>query len=133
MADHLGPGGRLVVELWIPDLRRFPPGAVALPFEVSPTHLGFDEIDTRDAAGCVAPLFRRYGSRHAFRLAVSLRVAGGARPHGAHRRNAFARALERLGPFPVHDESPKHISVCGNGPPDAEVSGRRASRWSGLR
>jgi SAM-dependent methyltransferase len=45
-AAHLGPLGRLVVELWIPDLRRFPPNAVALPFEVSRSRVGFDTIDT---------------------------------------------------------------------------------------
>ena len=44
-ARHLQPGGRFVLELWIPDLRRFPPGAVAIPFDVSPHHLGFDTLD----------------------------------------------------------------------------------------
>jgi SAM-dependent methyltransferase len=50
-ARHLDPGGRFVVELWVPDLRRFPPGAAALPFDVSPTHLGFDTIDTATQQG----------------------------------------------------------------------------------
>ena len=50
-ARHLGPGGRFVVELWIPDLRRYPPGAAALPFDVSPTHLGFDTIDVATQRG----------------------------------------------------------------------------------
>lgn len=44
-ARHLVPGGRIVVELWVPDLRRFPPGAIAIPFDVSPSHLGFDVVD----------------------------------------------------------------------------------------
>jgi SAM-dependent methyltransferase len=42
---HLGPAGRFVMELEVPDLRRFPPGSVARPFEVSSTHLGFDTLD----------------------------------------------------------------------------------------
>ena len=50
-AWHLVPGGRLVVELWVPDLQRLPPGALALPFEVSPSHLGFDEIDVATQRG----------------------------------------------------------------------------------
>jgi len=29
----------------VPDLRRLPPGEVARPFLLSPTHLGFDEYD----------------------------------------------------------------------------------------
>jgi SAM-dependent methyltransferase len=44
-ARHLEPSGRFVVELWVPDLRRFPPGTTALPFDVSPRHLGFDTLD----------------------------------------------------------------------------------------
>lgn len=44
-ARHLRPGGRFVVELWVPDLRRFPPGAVAQPFHLSEHHVGFDTYD----------------------------------------------------------------------------------------
>ena len=50
-ARHLTPGGRFVVELWIPDLRRFPPGATAIPFAVGPRHVGFDTIDTATQRG----------------------------------------------------------------------------------
>ena len=50
-ARHLRPGGRFLVELWVPDLRRFPPGAVALPFALSPTHVGFDTLDTATQRG----------------------------------------------------------------------------------
>lgn len=41
-ARHLRPGGHFLVELGIPDLRRLPPGQVAVPFDVSESHLGFD-------------------------------------------------------------------------------------------
>ncbi len=44
-AAHLSPGGRFVVELGEPDLRRYPPGAAAVPFEVDDRHLGFDTFD----------------------------------------------------------------------------------------
>jgi SAM-dependent methyltransferase len=44
-ARHLSPGGRFVIELWVPPLRRLPPGQVAVPFEVSEGHLGFDTYD----------------------------------------------------------------------------------------
>jgi SAM-dependent methyltransferase len=50
-ARHLVPGGRLVIELWIPELRRFPPGAVAIPFDMSPSHVGFDELDVATQQG----------------------------------------------------------------------------------
>ena len=44
-ADHLRPGGRFVIELWVPPLRRFPPGQAAVPFDVSAGHVGFDTYD----------------------------------------------------------------------------------------
>ncbi len=44
-AAHLVPGGTFVVEIGEPDLRRFPPGAAAVPFEVGGHHLGFDTYD----------------------------------------------------------------------------------------
>ncbi len=44
-ARHLVPGGRFVVELFVPPLRRFPSGTVAVPFEVSQAHSGFDTFD----------------------------------------------------------------------------------------
>lgn len=42
---HLGPGGRFVLELFVPPLRLLPPGQLAVPFEVSEAHTGFDTID----------------------------------------------------------------------------------------
>jgi SAM-dependent methyltransferase len=50
-ARHLVPGGRFVMELWIPDLRRFPPGAVAVPFDLSADHIGFDTLDVASQRG----------------------------------------------------------------------------------
>jgi len=44
-ARHLAPGGRFVIELFVPPLRRLPPGQVAVPFEVSEAHTGFDTFD----------------------------------------------------------------------------------------
>ncbi len=50
-ARHLRPGGRFVVELWVPPLRRFPPGQTAVPFEVGERHLGFDTYDLTTQQG----------------------------------------------------------------------------------
>ena len=44
-ARHLGPGGRFVVEVGVPALRRLPPGQVAIPFDVSAEHVGLDTYD----------------------------------------------------------------------------------------
>ncbi|MFC7247664.1 class I SAM-dependent DNA methyltransferase [Catellatospora aurea] len=44
-ARHLAPGGRFVIELWIPGIRRMPPGQSAVPFSVTDRHVGFDTYD----------------------------------------------------------------------------------------
>jgi SAM-dependent methyltransferase len=44
-AAHLAPGGVFVIEQGEPDLRRFPPGALAVPFEIGKQDLGFDTYD----------------------------------------------------------------------------------------
>jgi SAM-dependent methyltransferase len=45
VAAHLEPGGCFVIEVLVPGWRRLPPGETFLPFDVSSTHLGFDEYD----------------------------------------------------------------------------------------
>lgn len=50
-ARHLKPGGRFVIELWVPPLRRLPPGQLAVPFDVSDGHLGFDTYDVSAQRG----------------------------------------------------------------------------------
>jgi len=45
VAAHLEPGGFFVIEVYIPELRRLPPGENIHAFTVTPTHLGFEEYD----------------------------------------------------------------------------------------
>src|SRR6266540_1800928 len=45
VAAHLEPGGRFVIEVYIPQLQRLPPGETIHAFSVTPTHLGFEEYD----------------------------------------------------------------------------------------
>jgi len=44
-AAHLQPGGCFVIENYIPELRRLPPGQTTLVFTATPAHLGFEEYD----------------------------------------------------------------------------------------
>jgi SAM-dependent methyltransferase len=44
-AAHLAPGGRFLVEVGVPDLRRLPPGQSAVPFHVGERSWGFDTYD----------------------------------------------------------------------------------------
>nr|WP_246324592.1 class I SAM-dependent methyltransferase [Petropleomorpha daqingensis] len=86
-ARHLGPGGRFVVELWVPDLRRLPPGTEAAVFAAEPGYVGFDTYDVlhqrvvshhvRFGEGSQARLFR---SPHRYvwpaELDLMARIAG---------------------------------------------------------
>ncbi len=44
-ARHLVPGGRFVVELWVPELRKLPPGQHAMVFQCQPGYIGVDTYD----------------------------------------------------------------------------------------
>jgi SAM-dependent methyltransferase len=69
-ARHLAPGGRFVIEIGIPPLRRFPPGQTAVPFHVGDRHVGFDTFDLATQAGvshhfsAVEGETWRYGDHH---------------------------------------------------------------------
>ncbi|MCA1216998.1 class I SAM-dependent DNA methyltransferase [Streptomyces sp. 8L] len=112
-ARHLEPGGRFVVELAVPPLRFLPPGQVAVPFDVSERHLGFDTFDlveqmlvshhfTRDGDG---GRYRRDQSRHRYAWPAELDLM--ARIAGLERER-------RVGDWdgaPFTQDSAKHISV----------------------
>jgi hypothetical protein len=45
VAAHLEPGGCFVIEVYIPQPQRLPPGETVHAFAVTPTHFGFEEYD----------------------------------------------------------------------------------------
>lgn len=69
-ARHLKPGGRFVVEIGVPPLRRLPPGQDAVPFHVGARHTGFDTFDLATQRGishhyeCQDDGTFRYGTHH---------------------------------------------------------------------
>ena len=86
-AAHLRPGGRFVVELLVPPLRRLPPGQLAAPFDVSEGALGFDTFDlvtqqceshhyTRGADGTVRYVMGRFRYAWPAELDLMARMAG---------------------------------------------------------
>ncbi|WP_328498614.1 class I SAM-dependent methyltransferase [Streptomyces sp. NBC_00414] len=44
-ARHLTPGGRFVIELWVPELRSLPPGRTATVWQSDPDYIGLDTYD----------------------------------------------------------------------------------------
>ncbi|MET9254126.1 class I SAM-dependent methyltransferase [Streptomyces sp. NPDC003717] len=112
-ARHLAPGGRFVIELGVPPLRFLPPGQVAVPFDVSERHLGFDTFHlaeqvlvshhlTQDGA---EGRYRRDHSRHRYawpaELDLMARIAG----------LALERRVADWDGSPFTDDSGKHVSV----------------------
>ena len=51
VAAHLEPGGCFVIENYIPDLQRLPPGETIHVFTRTPEHLGFEEYDVAAQIG----------------------------------------------------------------------------------
>ncbi len=47
-ARHLTPGGRFVIELWVPELRSLPPGREATVWAREPGYIGLDTYDVLD-------------------------------------------------------------------------------------
>ncbi|WP_405854497.1 class I SAM-dependent methyltransferase [Streptomyces sp. NBC_01515] len=45
-ARHLTPGGRFVIELWVPELRKLPPGQTATVWRTDSDYIGLDTYDT---------------------------------------------------------------------------------------
>jgi SAM-dependent methyltransferase len=44
-ARHLAPGGRFVIELWVPELRKLPPAQHAVVFQSETGYIGLDTYD----------------------------------------------------------------------------------------
>jgi SAM-dependent methyltransferase len=71
-AAHLEPGGCLVVENYVPELRRLPPGEAVHVFTASDDHLGFEEYDvaTQTAVShhywTIDGSLSRYSTRHRY-------------------------------------------------------------------
>ena len=58
VANHLEPGGRFVIETFVPELRLLPPGVTVRFQQVSPDQLDFDEYDVA-SQGLISHHYRR--------------------------------------------------------------------------
>ena len=109
---HLAPGGRFVIELWVPGIRRFPPGQAAVPFHVGRHHAGFDTYDLATQQG-TSHHYRRHPDGTVTYAASNFRYAWPAecdlmaRLAGLHLEHRFADW--HGAPFTGDSES--HVSV----------------------
>jgi SAM-dependent methyltransferase len=110
-ASHLEPGGRFVVEVMIPDLRRLPPGEVIRPYTVQLDAISFDVYDVANQ-GLVSHHYRVNGDhlelhsvpfRYVWPAELDL-MATMAGMELRHRWSGWHRE-------PFTSESTKHVSV----------------------
>ena len=110
-ARHLAPGGYFVIECFVPNLRRLPPGQTASPFSVTEDHLGFDTYDLTNqllTSHHFRPNgdgFRRVASNHRYLWPSELDLMA---------RLAGMELVERLADWDgssFDGESPSHVSV----------------------
>lgn len=112
-ARHLEPGGRFVIELEVPPLRRLPPGQEAVVFTTDPGYIGLDTFDVArqrqvshhfrfDAEGHRAELFR---SPHRYIWPAELDLMGRLSGFELESRHADWAGAEFTG------ESTSHVSV----------------------
>jgi SAM-dependent methyltransferase len=111
-ARHLVPGGRFVIELWVPDLRRLSPGQKATVFASEDGYIGLDTVDTlnqrvvshhfRFGAGREAELFR---SPHRYVWPSELDLMAQLAGFACESRHADWSET------PFTDESNSHVSV----------------------
>ncbi len=102
-ARHLSPGGRFVIELWVPPVRRLPPGQLAVPMSIDDGHLVFDTYDLTTQQCTSHHYWHEARWRDAPRRGpVPLPLAGRVRPDGAARGDGAGAADRRLGRQPVH-------------------------------
>jgi SAM-dependent methyltransferase len=112
VAAHLEPGGRFVIEVGVPGVRRLPHGETFRLFDVSETHLGIDEYDVVNQ-GLVSHHYNRRSDGSFEHSSLPLRFVWPAELD-LMARLAGMTLLERWGGWkrePFTSESTKHVSV----------------------
>ena len=110
-AAHLEPGGRFVVEVHLPELRRLPHGQQAIPFRVTPTRWAFDHYDVATQAMSSNYIEVEHGNGSVrsipFRYVWPAELDLMARIAGMR----LVERWEDWGREPFTNESRKHVSV----------------------
>ena len=98
-ARHLEPGGRFVIELWVPDLRRLPPDRGAT---VEVSEPGYLLVDTYD-------VLRQHVVSHHVRFDESRRARLGRSPH----RYVWPAELDLMGRLAGFELESRHADWSG--------------------
>jgi SAM-dependent methyltransferase len=98
-ARHLEPGGRFVIELWVPDLRRLPPDRAAT---VEVSEPGYLLVDTYD-------VLRQHVVSHHVRFDESRQASVGRSPH----RYVWPAELDLMGRLAGFELESRHADWSG--------------------
>ena len=116
-ASHLEPGGRFVIEMVVPDLRRLVPGQDAIVFAHAPGYVGYDRYDDLVAQHAVSHHFVAEESgvrevRTPWRYVWPSELDLMARLAGLELTNRWADWNRS----PFTGDSPSHVSVWSKQP-----------------
>ncbi|WP_203984618.1 class I SAM-dependent methyltransferase [Sphaerisporangium rufum] len=98
-ARHLAPGGRFVIELWVPELRKLPPGQQATVWLCEPGYIGLDTYDT----------LRQHVVSHHFRFDDGREARLGRSPH----RYIWPAELDLMGRLAGFELESRHADWAG--------------------
>ncbi|MEU8174464.1 class I SAM-dependent methyltransferase [Microbispora hainanensis] len=98
-ARHLTPGGRFVIELWVPELRKLPPGQEAVVWHQEPGYIGLDTYD----------LLRQHVVSHHFRFDES----GQARLFRSPHRYIWPAELDLMAQLAGFELESRHTDWIG--------------------
>lgn len=93
-ARHLEPGGRFVIELWVPELPHWPPSQQAVVFTSETGYIGLDTYD----------VVRQRVVSHHFRFGEDRR----ARVHRSHHRYVWPAELDLMAELAGFERESRH-------------------------
>lgn len=98
-ARHLAPGGRFVIELWVPELRKLPPGQTATVWRTDPDYIGLDTYD----------VLRQHVVSHHFRIDATEQAQLFRTPH----RYIWPAELDLMAQLAGFDLESRHADWIG--------------------
>ncbi|ONH61407.1 SAM-dependent methyltransferase [Frankia sp. CcI49] len=98
-ARHLAPGGHFVIELWVPELRKLPPGQQAVVWQSDPDYIALDTYDV---------LHQHVVSHH-----IRLEENGEARLARSHHRYIWPAELDLMAQLAGFELETRHADWHG--------------------
>src|SRR5215471_5143582 len=102
-ARHLHPGGRFVIELWVPELRTLPPGQKAPVFTSEPGYIALDTVD----------VLRQQVVSHHFRFGAAIEDGRQARLFRSPHRYIWPSELDLMAQLAGMELESRHADWSG--------------------